>query len=175
MLSKGPGNESTQEVPWTILCLPFTGVKIQTVFTSFWLPLQHRSWRLHTAQGDHIRPPPPNANKFLGKSASETLSFQHKSGLGRDGICTWYASTQNDIIRNVPSIEKQWMLDADNSLKRGAAPLNFGKTSSRNKKKEKQNVLFSRRVAVQKKQIARRMQEHITAQSKIVLNLLPSR
>ena len=168
-------NENTEEVPWTILSLPFTRGKIQSVFTSFWLPLQQYAWKTIGTKNivQSQRPPPPSCREFLGKSASDTLSFQHRCGLGRSGIISWYASTQNDIIRNVPNIEKQWMIDADKSLERGAAPLHLGK--SRQNHGNSQNVLFSRRVAVQKKQIARRMKEHIVAQSKIVLDLLPRR
>ena len=74
------------------------------------------------------------------------------------------------------------MIDADQSLIPGGKKLNFGRKNSRKNNtrgqthpKKKQNVLFNQKVKVQKRQIKRRMQEHIKAQSKIVLDLLPGR
>ena len=177
----GPGNEQIQEVPWTILCLPITKEKIMIVLNEFWMPLQRYPWRLPTvgdarcSGGGGTRPDPPDCRKFLGKSASDTLAFAHKSGVGRSGVCSWYASTQNDIIRNIPSIERQWQVDADNSLKKNGTPLSWIHGGKGTRKGKKRNALYGRKVAVQKKQIARRMDEHIAAQSKIVLDLLPRR
>jgi hypothetical protein len=182
----GPGCENTVGVPWTVLCMPFTRANILNIFENFWLPLQylqHRPWSYSSnssgsAFTKKTRPPPPNSKQFLGKSAANTLQFQHKSGLGRSGIITWYASTQHDLVRNVPNIEKQWQLDADNSLKPNGRKLNLGTNISKTKRlqmQKKQNVLFSVKVKVQRKQVARRMREHVAAQSKIVLDLLPGR
>jgi len=183
----GAGCENIVGVPWTIICMPFTRSNVLDIFQSFWLPLQHlthRPWsHASTSTAAATRPPPPSSKEFLGKSAADTLQFQHRSGLGRNGICTWYASQQHSIVRNVPSIEKQWMIDADQSLIPGGKKLNFGRKNSRKNNtrpgqthpKKKQNVLFNQKVKVQKKQIKRRMQEHIEAQSRIVLDLLPGR
>ena len=168
----GAGCENTVGVPWTIICMPFTRQNLLKIFQQFWLPLQSVQFRPRSTLS--TRAPPPNCKQFLGKSAADTLQFQHKTGLGVHGICTWYASQQHSIVRNVPSIEKQWMLDADASL-HGGKKLHFGSSTHRGGRSTKKNVLFDQKVKVQKAHIARRMQEHINAQSKIVLDLLPGR
>ena len=114
----------------------------------------------------------PGPIEFLGKDAASTLAFNHKSGLDRMGT-RWYASSSSDLVRNVPSIEKRWLQEADASLKHGAAPLDLDVKGDNGNGDA--NALRGLRIATQKKQIARRMRENLSAQSKIVLNLLPRR
>ena len=115
---------------------------------------------------------PPGPIEFLGKDAASTLALNHKSGLDRMGMSRWYASNSSDLVRNIPSIEKRWLQEADASLKQGAKPLNLDGDDGVD---GEANVLRGLRISIQKKQISRRMRENLMAQSKIVLDLLPRR
>ena len=161
---------------------------------SFWLPPeqqrlemeQQQEWEQRLNHRAHRRPEgvrkqrnlkhrgkAPGPIEFLGKDAASTLAFNHKSGLDRMGMSRWYASSSSDLVRNVPSIEKRWLQEADASLKHGAAPLDLDVKGDNGNGDA--NALRGLRIATQKKQIARRMRENLSAQSKIVLNLLPRR
>ena len=114
---------------------------------------------------------PPGPIEFLGKDAASTLALNHKTGLDRMGMCRWYASNSSHLVRNVPSIERRWLQEADASLKQGGRPLNLDVDVY--KDDNQSNALRALRISVQKKHIARQMRKNLTAQSKIVLDLLP--
>ena len=178
----GPGNEGLQESPTSLIYLPWTRAKISRVVTDFWLPLQQiapeKNIRFngntsHTGKKTINRGKAPGPVKFLGKDAASTLAFNHKSGLDRFGMCMWYASNSCDLVRNIPSLEKRWIDEADASLKHGAKPLDLD--LSGNSDDTSGDWLRRMKVRVQKKQVNRRMRENLARQSKIVLDLLPTR